>query len=321
MSVLKQRSGSAMEVKKTHRPAPSGPIAAGRADREYNVRAIGTSPLELKTVAELCRIVWPRLRHLTPDYLSWQYAENPCGPVIGFNAWAGHTLAAHYAVIPIRAAIHGVVVDAALSLNTAVHPDHQRRGLFIDLAERTYQLAEDRGVHHIVGVANANSTHGLVKRLGFDLIGPLDVRVLWRSPRRVGARGDAPPSWQRIWEPHDLEWRLRNPSASYRLSRRAGRLQVLAHTHIPGMRAILKLESSAEAGSLENARLGTSHGLFVRLWMGRSTLILIPTGSGLPVPDWLKPSPLNLIMRRLRKDSRPIDPARVEFEAIDFDAY
>jgi len=212
-------------------------------------------------------------------------------------------------------------VNAALSLNTAVHPDHQRRGLFRDLAERTYELAKDRDVHHIVGVANANSTHGFVKRLGFDLIGHLDVRLLWRSPRPTISGGAVPPSWQHIWEPHDLAWRLRNPSAPYRLSRRAGYLEVLARTHIPGVRAILKLDDPAEADTYRESRLEASRGPSLRLWMGRSTRIDIPAGSGIPVPDRLKPSPLNLIVRRLRSDSPPIDPARVEFEAIDFDAY
>jgi len=317
MTAVQTQSQLTAEANGRRRLARSGAPGEHHA---YDVRPIQTHPEEWQAVSDLFGIVWPGMRHLTPDYLHWQYAENPRGPVIGFNAWAGQTLAAHYALIPIRAMVHGVAVDAALSLNTAVHPAHQRRGLFTTLAERTYELASERDVDHVVGVGNAMSTHRFVNRLGFELIAPLDVHLLWRSPRRENT-GGATPLWKRIWTEDDLAWRLRNPSIPYRLSRSGGCLHVLAPTHMRGIRAILKIERPGEAGTRELARLRPLRRPFVRLWMGRGVEIEIPAGAGLRVPDRFKPSPLNLIMRRLRSDRERIDPARVAFEAIDFDAY
>ncbi|MFQ5495797.1 MAG: GNAT family N-acetyltransferase, partial [Phycisphaerae bacterium] len=153
--------------------------------------------------------------HLTPAYLRWLYADNPRGQVIGFNAWSGGELAGHYAVIPIRALLDGKTVHAALSLNTAVHPDHQGKGLFTRLAEMTYDRAVALGVDHVVGVANANSTPGFVRKLAFESVGRLEARLFWRWPRPAVAGSVAAGRWSRRWDADDLSWRIRNPSARY----------------------------------------------------------------------------------------------------------
>src|SRR5215467_4083405 len=79
------------------------------------------------------------------SYLQWLYRDNPCGHVVGFNAYAGDELAAHYATIPVEATLDGAPARGLLSLNTATHPTHQGKGLFTRLAERTYARASELG--------------------------------------------------------------------------------------------------------------------------------------------------------------------------------
>ena len=52
------------------------------------------------------------------------------------------------------------------------------------LAEGSIALARERGIACVVGVANTNSTHGFVKRLGFELVGRLPATVLVPVPGR-----------------------------------------------------------------------------------------------------------------------------------------
>lgn len=83
---------------------------------------------------------------------------------IGYLAMTPHNKpAAFYGVIPCRFKIRGEVLLAAQSADTMTHPDHRKRGLFIQLAKLTYDLARQEGIQFIFGFPNQNSYAGFVK--------------------------------------------------------------------------------------------------------------------------------------------------------------
>ena len=43
---------------------------------------------------------FPGAGKFTPDYLAWLYLANPDGKAVGFDAWDGERLAAHYVCAP-----------------------------------------------------------------------------------------------------------------------------------------------------------------------------------------------------------------------------
>lgn len=292
-----------------------------KSDSTYEFRPVGVSPNELSAIAGLFQVVWPTLKHLNPNYLRWLYADNPNGTIIGINAWSDNKLAGHYVVVPIQACFYGEPVKAALSLNTAVHPDHQGRGLFTKLAGDTYGLAKQQGIHHVIGVANANSTPGFLRKLEFQLISPLNARLLWRSPRRLRSSNANNAGWSRVWSDDDLRWRVSNPSIRYTIQYRSGCRQILSPTHLPGVRAVLKLDDATNGTLADCSPLSTGSDIGLRLWLGLSAKIEFPSLGGFELPNRLKKSPLNLIVRYLEPGTKPIKSKDVEFEAIDFDAY
>ena len=81
-----------------------------------------------------------------------------------------------------RSLATGSITRAALSLNTAVHERGRGGGVFVELGERTVGKAAELGVESVVGVANANSTPGFVRRLGFDLLAPLPAKMITPLP-------------------------------------------------------------------------------------------------------------------------------------------
>ena len=101
------------------------------------------------------------------DYYRWQYEDNPNGKVVSYNAYYDGILAAHYAAIPVEMSFDGNIVKGLLSLNTATHSQHRGKGLFVKLAQLTYDYAQEHGYKYVIGVANANSTHGFLTKLGF----------------------------------------------------------------------------------------------------------------------------------------------------------
>ena len=72
---------------------------------------------------------------------------------------------AFYGVIPALAKINNRPLVIAQSADTITHPDHQRKGLFVRLAKKTYELAADEGIQFLFGVPNMLSYPGFMKKL------------------------------------------------------------------------------------------------------------------------------------------------------------
>ena len=70
----------------------------------------------------------------------------------------------------------------------------------------------------IIGVANQNSTHGFIKKLGFYLISPLDVKIgFGKLNLKIKQSYKAKP----FWSLKTLKWRLSNPYVSYFKNRKS----------------------------------------------------------------------------------------------------
>jgi GNAT superfamily N-acetyltransferase len=159
---------------------------------------VRTDDAALAQYGALFAACFPGANKYTPQYLKWQYADNPDGPVVGFDAWDGERLAAHYVCVPARARVAGEDVRVLLSLNTATHPDYQGKGLFTKLAAMTYNAGAEQGFDAVYGVANANSTPGFLRKLDFQLVRPLEARV------GIGGIGNGkaagrPAAFERLW--------------------------------------------------------------------------------------------------------------------------
>lgn len=259
---------------------------------------------------------FPESAKFNPTSLDWLYRQNPDGKVIGFDAWDGERLAAHYACVPARASVGGSVVNALLSLNTATDPDYQGQGLFTRLAQTTYQRAEAEGIDCIFGVANANSTPGFLRKLGFQLVEPLQARV------GVGSLGldlnatAEEIQFERVWSDESIAWRCANPANPVSCRARRDRFQF----HAAAVGRLLSVYSEMPLHRSVAALQCRSFPL-LRLYLG-----LVPTGkcrfrSFVEIPKRFRPSPLNFIYRSLSKRVERLQPGRIRFSFLDFDAY
>ena len=273
---------------------------------DYRIEPTGSSPEHIERYATFLSSVFTDTPKYTPEYLTWQYRDNPRGDVVGVDAWAGEELAAHYVTLPVRYRADGEEVPGLLSLNTATHPDHQGKGLFTRLAEATYQLGAERGYRFVIGVANENSTGGFLKKLGFALLGPLEVKVGLGHVARDTAR---PTPLACAWDAPTLAWRLTNPARDYRRHDRtlytdAGRF---------GIQAIVALDKDLDALPAGRRPLRS-------VWIGLDPARRL-RGLYAGLPDRLRPSPLNAILRPLDEGFPSFGTGDVRIELLDFDVY
>lgn len=280
-------------------------------------------PATIARYGDLFAACFPGVNKFTPAYLDWLYLANPDGQAVGYDAWDGERLAAHYVCIPARAWVEGREVTVLLSLNTATHPDYQGKGLFTKLAAMTFEAGAAAGHDGVYGVANANSTPGFVRKLGFQLVRPLEARIgLGRL--RHGAR-PAPQSlsFERSWSEAALAWRCANPHNP--VARRDGAARRAFHAPaLTGIPAYAELgpaprqgtDGGATGGGLSPLRLSP-----LRLFIGLAPDSTANYWNYASIPLKLRPSPLNLIYRSFTDRVAALDPARIQFSFLDFDAY
>jgi GNAT superfamily N-acetyltransferase len=272
----------------------------------------GVEPAQLAAYARLLSEVFGGGK-FSEAAVGWRYRDNPAGQVVGADAWDGERLAAHYVTCPLEARIEGRVVRGLLSLNTATHPDYQGRGLFTTLAEAAYARGAEAGYEFVVGVANANSTPGFLKRLGFQHVARLHAGILGRLPSRLG---EASLQYEGNWRQDLLAWRTANPAGGYLTQRRGGVIAVWAKTHLPLVRAGAFIPDAGQA-----LRAGGLPAAFT-LFLGLEPRLDLGAHLFAPIPERLRPSPLNLIWRPLSDGvPRALDPRAVAFNFLDFDPY
>jgi hypothetical protein len=281
----------------------------------YEFRLQNNSHAELEAVTALLRRVWPTHRRFNLPFIEWLYRDNPNGGAIGYNAFYEDEAAAHYVVVPFQVEIEGRPTKSALALNAAVDARHRGQSLFIKLAEMTHRRAVEVGVDHIVAIANANSTPGFLRHLGFQLVTPLDVRLCMTLPRPSGVQ--VAWQWRRKWSAADLSWRLENPGGCYWLAGSGDSSWIIGTTKYRGVRAVLKVESDPLLFRKAEHQLSRRVTWPPVLWFGKRPDLEFQ--AAIDVPTRLRPSPFNLVFYDLTSQNRHLAPQHVCFEAADFD--
>ncbi len=286
------------------------------------LRPLDTSQESLLRYQQLFDAAFGPYPKFSPSALHWLYARNPDGEAVGFDAYDGDRLAAHYACIPTRTRVHGKVVRGLLSLNTSTHPDYQGQGLFPKLAKKTYEAAAEMGFDHVQGAANAQSTPGFIKKLGFREIRQVDALVGFG---RLGVDLEAASrdaEYEQVWSGDALRWRMQNPNNPVRASAIKDGWSFHSRSFSKLVPAYAELGNATISGvPMHDEMVGRAPLSAMRLYLG-----LLPRSAGKPkgyfsIPERFKPSPLNFLFQSFHDSSLRIDADSIHYTFLDFDAY
>lgn len=268
-------------------------------------KQVKTDEQSIAAYVDLLKVVFGKEDAFSKDYIVWLYKNNPYGEAVGFDAYDGDTLAAHYVTTPVCYTYKGEKLKGLLSLNTATHPDYQGKGLFTQLADQTYNYARDNGYEFVIGVANQNSTHGFLKKLGFKLISSLDVYLVMGK----GIRSSVNPTdfFTSCVDDNYIKWRMANPQGKYFTNSEL--YFSLTHSRIIDVCMGTKYVAASQSAKAPKARMS--------MGVNNSPKALLK----FKLPDSFKPSPLNLILKPLSTTFPDLSKKDIFFEVIDFDAY
>jgi GNAT superfamily N-acetyltransferase len=133
----------------------------------------------------------PPLLRRTPELFGWKHFDNPFGPSIAILAEADDR------IVGLRAFMRwdlltkaGATVRCVRAVDTATHPDYQRRGIFRRLTEEALELAVAKEVDLVFNTPNEKSGAGYLS-MGWKEVGPVGVMAR-PSPRLVSDRHPGP---------------------------------------------------------------------------------------------------------------------------------
>ncbi len=282
-------------------------------------RKINLDDKTLDIYVSLMTRCFPNSHKFTMAYLRWLYQKCPDGEAIGFDAFEGKTIAAHYAALPVPLTVHGETVRAIWPLNSVTHPDFQRRGLYVKLAKMTFQLAAENGYSCVYAVANANSTPGCIRGQGYQLIQPLEAGIGVGKLQHIPIAHQKNIQFKRNWTPESLQWRLSNPDNPVFWEKKDDHVRCYAKS-INGLIPITTeiRTDITPASERKNHLLRFSP---AKLFIGLVPKGRVPFKRYFPIPERFKPSPLNFIFRPLDDKTKMIEKGKVLFSFLDFDAY
>lgn len=290
-----------------------GPDGWPRVKVQLSTPAAATTAALPEIIALLDR-VFPSARHRAPD-LEWQYLENPAGPARYVNAYGDSgELIAHYAVLPTPPLAEPPAAFAGtyFSLNTAVDPSARVPGLMVATARALFRQLQGEGRALVLGVANENSFQGFVRMLGFRSLGRLSLTF---HPPGTLPTVHAPRALAHSVE--QLAWRAARPGVAAYADPGRGALSVrLRHRGLP-LDAVLSIELPED--TVRPLALPRPAVYMPRLYASFGA----PVGGGLAVPERLRPSPLEYIVRVLGGTALEEPVIRHllarRFEFLDFD--
>jgi hypothetical protein len=283
----------------------------------------------------------PDRRFVDERYLEWLYDANPLGRAFTHSVDDDGVRVAHYALVPQRYRDRHGDVPFVFSLNAVARSGNQRKGYFGGRAQAA-------GVRVVVGVCNEKSTWA-VHKYGWRVTGPMPVRMVVPSPlpprdvihHRVTpelldsptfadlAEGlDESPAWHwtNRWTPRQLRWRLASPNGGgftvHESPELVGVSTVDHRAGVPVAVVVKLLPRNGRFGPISARGLISAichhHRAPAALYAGHNRHVVV---RGIPLPERLKPVPLNLCVLSL--DDR-IDQTTFQFdtyELLDMDAY
>lgn len=138
-----------------------------------------------------------------PEYLMYEYFNNPDGDAIAQIAWneIEQEACGQESFIPKYVKIGNCTVRALMSVNTITREKYRGQGIFTTLGRDALKRAQAKEDNKIAyGMPNQNSYHGFVTKMGFSDIGSLPLYL-----RPLKASGLAKDYLHQNWLSHLLK--------------------------------------------------------------------------------------------------------------------
>lgn len=157
---------------------------------ELTVRRAGTDDIGAAIATATAALGWNPAEP-NDALFRWKHLDNPAGPSPMWLAVDGDEVAGFRTMLRWRFRLGDTSLAAVRAVDTATHPDHQRRGAFRSLTTAAVEELTAEGVAFVFNTPNDNSRPGYLK-MGWREVGRIPTRFAVTSaaslPRLARAR-------------------------------------------------------------------------------------------------------------------------------------
>lgn len=273
---------------------------------EYPVELFDVKENSLIEITRFLQETFPKNKKFTPDFVRWQYTQNPLGQMVGFNAFDNGKIISHFAGLPVEMHLFGKVRKGLLCINVSTNINYRGKKLFTILGERTIRHASENGFDFMIAVPNANSTHAFLKYFGFYLISPLSAKV--------GIGNNIYPEKEfncyKNWDENQWRWRLNNPTNRYHYNKKgliSTPIAYFAKTISKNLLPENLLDITSKSIGFRPANLYVG--------LGAET----SKGMYFNIPSFIKRPPFNLVFKDLTGEIPAVKKEDIFIQLIDLD--
>lgn len=127
----------------------------------------------------------------TPELFGWKHFDNPFGPSVILVAESHTRLVGLRTFMRWELQHGGGTIPCGRAVDTATHPDYQRKGIFRRLTMESLDAARAVGIRLIFNTPNERSRPGYLK-MGWSQVGSISVQMRPKVRHVVAHRGDTP---------------------------------------------------------------------------------------------------------------------------------
>lgn len=134
---------------------------------------------------ELSETTYPGREISHPEYLEWEYKNNPDGTALINVIEKSGKPVSQYIILPRSFSIKNKIYKGSLSVNTLTHPAFRGKEFFRTLAERTFNQCKDSGILFTIGFPNPVSLPVIARKKILQVTGNLPLLFLPIRPMNI----------------------------------------------------------------------------------------------------------------------------------------
>ena len=251
----------------------------------------------------------------TKEYFKWLYQENPDGKFVGIDCYDNNILVGQVGGIPHEFVFNQKKINFLISINVCVDPKYQGKWLFSKMLVRFEQIAKELDFDGIIGIANKAATPFWQRSIKMKTLGSLDVFIGY-GKLDINNFDKLNYNFYTFWNERKLNWRFQNPLNNFYQKSSKESKSIFTKTEylfIDAYSPLVFFDKNI------NLRLEEKKIFKPVIYIGiindfKKTTFLFD------LPNFLKPSPLNLVYKFLKSEQN-LDPKKMFFTFLEFDAF
>ena len=99
----------------------------------------------------------------SPEFFKYRLSKTPYGDPLTYLMKYKNKIVGSHSIRPLLLKVKNQDILGGLSYNLMTHPEHRKKGIFINLVLKTQEEVKKQNYNFVIGFASSNAIHGFSK--------------------------------------------------------------------------------------------------------------------------------------------------------------